>query len=215
MQVTHEQLVDFLRSIHSRPGGTGAMLNLIRVSEVRGATDVTALSDVVSDPQIKLDLARHGCDEARHAYILLRRMNEIGFRAFRLPSELDRVEGLLAKSRARDVKRVYEDRGSVADAELMELLVAALIPEKDAVGKLRGNFDALEGDSRTQALIGSMLRDEERHVAYLERWMGWFEQRFSPRAVKAARDRLEDAFEQLTTVYYAGLQAYFDQAAAA
>jgi len=214
MQVTHEQLIDFLRAIHARPGGTGAMLNLIRVSEVRGATDVTALSDIVSDTRIKLDLARHGYDEARHAYILLRRMDEIGFKAFRLPPELDRVEGLLAKSRARDVKRVYDERGSVADAELMELLIAAYIPEKDAVGKLRGNYDALEGDHRTQSLIASMLRDEERHVEYLGSWIQWFEKRFSPRAVRAAHARLEDVFEQLTTVYYGNLQMYFDRAAA-
>ncbi|HJQ75593.1 MAG TPA: ferritin-like domain-containing protein [Gaiellaceae bacterium] len=214
MDVTHEQLVEFLTSIHCRPGGTGAMLNLIRVSEVRGATDVIALSDVVSEPKIKLDLARHGQDEARHAYILLRRMDQIGFRAYRLPPELDRVEGLLAKSRARDVKQVYAERGAVNDAELMELLVAALIPERDAVGKLRANFDALANDHETQALIGSMLRDEQRHVAYLTEWMGWFEKRFSPRAVRAAHARLEETFEQLTSVYYARLQEYFDRAAA-
>lgn len=215
MQVSHEQLVDFLRSIHSRAGGTGAMLNLIRVSEVRGGTDIMALSDLVSDSRIKLDLARHAYDEARHSYILLRRMDEIGFKAFRLPAELDRVDGLLARSRARDVKQVYADRGSVADAELMEILIAALIPEKDAVGKLRGNFDALTGDHKTQAVLASMLRDEERHVAYLTSWLEWFEKRFSPRAVKAAHERLEDAFEQLTMVYYNGIHQYFDQAAAA
>jgi hypothetical protein len=214
MQLSHEQLVEFLRSIHARPGGTGAMLNLIRVSKVRGATDIAALSDLVSDPRIKLDLARHGYDEARHSYLLLRRMDEIGFKAFRLPADLDRVEGLLARSRARDVKQVYAERGSVADAELMELLIAALIPEKDAIGKFRANVDALAVDQRTQSVIGSMLRDEERHVAYLEGWLEWFERRFSPRAVRAAHERLEEAFEQLTTVYYAGLQEYFTRAAA-
>ena len=214
MELTHAQLVDFLRSIHVRPGGTGAILNLIRVSEVRGATDVSALSDVVSDPKIKLDLARHAYDEARHGYILLRRMGEVGFRSFRLPPELDRVEGLLASSRARDVKQVYAERGSVEDAELMELLIAALIPERDAIAKFHANFDALTDDHRTQSVIGSMLRDEDRHVAYLESWLRWFEGRFSARAVKMARERLEDAFEQLTTVYYAGLNDYFARTAA-
>jgi hypothetical protein len=214
MQLTHEQLVEFLRSLHARPGGTGAVLNLIRVSEVRGATDIAALSDLVSDSRIKLDLARHGYDEARHGYILLRRMDELGFKAFRLPAELDRVEGLLARSRARDVKQVYADRGSVSDAELMELLIAALIPEKDAIAKFRANFEALTDDHKTQSVIGSMLRDEDRHVAYLEHWLEWFEGRFSKRAVKAAHERLEDAFEQLTTVYYSGLTEYFERAAA-
>ena len=214
MQLTHDQLVDFLRSIHARPGGTGAILNLIRVSEVRGATDIAALTDVVSDARIKLDLARHGYDEARHGYILLRRMEQLRFKAFRLPPELDRVEGLLARSRARDVKQVYAERGSVADAELMEVLIAALIPENDAIAKFRANYDALADDHTTRSLIGSMLRDEDRHVAYLATWLEWFEHRFSPRAVKAAHDRLEDTFEQLTTLYYSGLHEYFERAAA-
>jgi hypothetical protein len=214
MDITHDELVEFLRGIHARPGGTGAVLNLIRVSEVRGATDIAALTDLVSDPRIKLDLARHGYDEARHGYILLRRMDEIGFKAFRLPADLDRVEGLLARSRARDVKQVYAERGSVADAELMEVLIAALIPERDAIAKFRANVDALTDDHRTQAVIASMLRDEDRHVAYLQSWLGWFEGRFSQRAVKAAHERLEDTFEKLTTVYYSGLHQYFEQATA-
>jgi rubrerythrin len=214
MDPTQAQLVEFLRSIHARPGGTGSVLNLIRVSEVRGATDVAALSDVVADPKIKLDLARHASDEARHSYILLRRMVELGFQAFRLPPELDRVDGLLARSRARDVKQVYAERGSVADAELMELLIAALIPERDAITKFHANYEALDADHRTRSVIGGMLRDEERHIAYLESWLRWFETRFSSRAVKTARERLEQTFDELTAVYYGGLNDYFARVAA-
>ena len=214
MEMTHGELVDFLRSIHARPGGTGAILNLIRVSEVRGATDIAALTDVVSDARIKLDLARHGYDEARHGYILLKRMTEIGFDSFRLPPELDRVDGLLARSRARDVKQVYADRGSVADAELMELLIAALIPERDAIAKFRANYDALADDHRTQSLIGGMLRDEDRHVAYLQEWLDRFERRFSARAVKTAHERLQATFDELTVIYYGGIHDYFARVAA-
>ncbi len=214
MQITHERLVDFLRSIHSRPGGTGAILNLIRGSEVRGAADINLLTDLVSDPQAKLDLARHAFDEARHAYILIRRMNELGFKPFRLPPEVDRVEGLLARCRARDVKQVYTERGRVDDAELMEVLVASLIPESDAVGKLRANLEVLESDPGTQTVLAGIIRDEQRHVAYLSGWMERFERRFSPRAVAATRERLEEVFRQLDVTYYAGLQEYFERAAA-
>lgn len=213
MQVSHQQMVDMMRSIHSRPGGTGAMLNLIRASEVRGAADIAALSDLVTYPQLKLDLARHGADEARHAYMLLRRMGEIGFSSYRLAPELDRVAGLLDRCRARDVKQVYSDRGTVSDAELMELLIAAYLPERDAVGKIRANWEALERDQHTQSVIGSILKDEERHVAYLGQWIGWFEKRFSRRAVRATMERLEHVFEQVGLVYYGALQEYFDRAA--
>ena len=214
MQITHERLVDFLRSIHSRPGGTGAILNLIRGSEVRGAADINLLTDLVSDQQAKLDLARHAFDEARHAYILIRRMNELGFKPYRLPPEVDRVEGLLARCRARDVKQVYTERGRVDDAELMEVLVASLIPESDAVGKLRANLEVLESDPGTQTVLAGIIRDEQRHVAYLSGWMERFERRFSPRAVAATRERLEEVFRQLDVTYYAGLQEYFERAAA-
>jgi hypothetical protein len=215
MTVTHAQMVDLLRGIHARAGGTGAILNLIRGSEVRGAADLAVLTDLVTDPQRKMDLARHAFDEARHGYLLLRRMNELGFQAFRLPPELDRVEGLIARSRVRDVKDVYTDRGSVSEAALLEFTMAVYIPENDAVTKLRGNYDALTHDVRSQAVIAGILRDEARHVAYLASWLERFERRFSHRAVSATRERLEEVFRQLDVVYYGAMQEYFDRAAAA
>ena len=214
MEASHEAMVAFMRSVHARPGGTGAVLNLVRGSKVRGAADIAALTDLVSDAPSKLVLARHGLDEARHAYLLLGRMVELGFQPFRLPAELDRVEGLLARCRARDVKQVYADRGFVGEAELMELTIAILIPEQDAVAKLQANHEALDGDRQTQALIAEMLADDQRHVAYLGGWIERFERRFSPRAVAASRERLEEIFRQLNVVYYGALQEYFDRAAA-
>jgi hypothetical protein len=213
MQVTHEQAVDMMRAIHARPGGTGALLNLIRTFEVRAAADIATLSELVSYPQLKLDLARHAADEARHAYLLLQRMGELGFSSYRPPPELDRIEGLLDRCRARDVKQVYAERGTVNDAELMELLVAAYLAERDAVGKMRANRAALEHDPETRAMIEAILRDDERHGAYLGEWIGWFEKRFSRRAVRAAIERLDHAFEQVGLVYYGALQEYFDRAA--
>ena len=213
MQVPHEQMVTMLRAFHARPGGTGALLNLIRTFEVRAAADIATLSELVSYPQLKLDLARHAADEARHAYLLLQRMGEIGFSSYRPPAELDRIEGLLDRCRARDVKQVYAERGTVNDAELMELLVAAYLAERDAVGKMRANWAALEHDPQTRAVIEAILRDDERHVAYLGQWIGWFEKRFSRRAVRAAIERLDHAFEQAGLVYYGALQEYLDRAA--
>ena len=67
MHATHEQMVDFLRTVHARAGGTGAILNLIRASEVRGGADLLTLTDIVSDPQLKMDLAKHAMDAAAEA----------------------------------------------------------------------------------------------------------------------------------------------------
>lgn len=212
--MTHDDLVQVLRAIHARAGGTGAILNLIRGSEVRGAADLAVLSDLVDDPRRKLQLSRHAFDEGRHSYILLRRMIELGFRPFRLPPELDRLEGLLERSRARDVKQVYTERGSVSEAELLEMTVAALIPERDAYAKLCANHEVLHGDPKTQAALGGILRDEERHIAYLQDWLGAFARRFSERAVNAASERLGEAFAQVNVVYYGALQEYFTRAAA-
>ena len=211
---SHVRMVQYLRDIHARPSGTGAILNLFRGSKVRGAADINVLADVVADPARRLDLARHGFDEIRHGYLLLRRMEELRFPAFRLPPEIDRVEGLLERCRARAVKDVYADRGFVNEAELMELAAAVFIPENDAVMKLRANYEALDGDPRTQTLIGVMLRDDERHVAYLAAWLEHFERRFSTRAVRTTLDRLSGVFERLNFVYYGSLEDYFTRASA-
>jgi len=214
MQVTHEQLVGFLRGIHTRVGGTSAVLNLLRAGEVRGGSEVLVLSELVTDPQMRVDFARHAMDESRHAFLLLRRMQELGFNLPRVPQALDRLETLSERSRAPDFKQVYADRGPAGDAEVMEFMTIALIAEHDAATKLRANYDALAGDPRTQAVVGAILQDEARHVAYLNDWLERFEQRFSRRAVVAARERLEATYEELHGLYYGALQGYLERAAA-
>jgi len=214
MQITHEQMVEFLRLVHARAGGTGAVLNLIRASEVRGGADLLTLTDLVSDPQLKMDLAKHAMDEARHSYLLLRRMNEIGFACHRLPPELDRVERIVERSRARDPKQVYMERGSMGDAELMECVALAYIPEKDGAAKIRANYDALSGDPGTQAVIASILRDEQRHVEYLGSWLKRFESRLSPRFVASTLERLQETFDQLDAAFYGAFNDYLERAAA-
>ncbi len=203
MQVTHEQLVDFLRGLHARVGGTAAVLNLLRAGEVRGGSEVLVLSELVTDPQMRVDFARHAMDESRHAYLLLRRMQELGFNLPRVPHALDRLETLSERSRARDFKQVY-----------MEFMIMALVAEHDAAIKLRANCDALVADPKTQAVIGSILQDELRHIAYLNGWLERFEQRFSRRAVAAARQRLEATYEELDGLYYGALHEYLERAAA-
>jgi len=211
--MTHEQLVDFLRDLHARTGGTAAVLNLLRAGEVRGGAEVLVLSELVTDPQMRLDFARHAMDESRHAFLLLRRMQEFGFNLPRVPQALDRLETLSERSRARDFKQVYADRGPAGDAEVMEFMTIALIAEHDAATKLRANYDALAGDPRTQAVVGAILQDEARHIAYLNTWLERFEQRFSRRAVVAARERLEATYEELHGLYYGALQEYLERAA--
>ena len=214
MESSQQHMVAFLRMVHARAGGTGAILNLIRASEVRGGADIIALTDLVSHPQLKMDLAKHAMDEARHSYLLLRRMTQLGFAAYRLPPELDRLESLFERSRARDVKQVYTDRGSIDDAELMEIMMVAYIPENDAAVKLQANYEALSDDPDSQAVITSILRDEERHIEYLGSWLKRFERRLSPRFVAATLERLQEAFDQLDAAFYGAFHEYLERAAA-
>ena len=209
----HAQLVEFLRGIHARPAGTGAILNLIRGAKIRGAADLDILTDVVADSSLRLELARHGLDETRHAYRLVRRMNELRFTPVRLPPELDRVEGLFARCRARDVRDIYEERSWLGEVELLEFLTAVLLPELDAVAKLAANHEVLAGDPRTRVLIGRMLRDDRRHVAYLRARLAGFAERFSPRLVARTEERLRAVLEELDVAYYAALEGYLARAA--
>ena len=215
MPVEYARMVEFLRDVHSRPGGTGAVLNLIHGSKLRWSSDLSALTALVSDPRRKLDLARHSFDEARHSYLLLERMAALGFKPFRLPSHLDRLERLLVRSRARDVKQVYAEGASVGDAELMELVAAALILEEDALLKLQAHCEVLSHDPTTRAILCGMSADETRHVAYLGAWLDGFATRFSPRAVAAARERLTETFRAVDDAYCGALAEDFDRAAQA
>jgi len=214
MQLTHGQLRDFIRSIHVRPNGTGALLNLVRASEVRAAAELTCLADVIDDDQLRLDLSRHAADEARHAHLLVRRMSEIGFAPRRLPPAIDRTEAVVAQCRARDVKQVWNERGTFTNEEVLEILVAATLAETDALPKLQANHDVLDADPQTQAVLGSILRDEHRHVAYLTEWIDRFERRVSADIVRATRTRLEGAFDAATLAFYAGFEEYLQSAAA-
>jgi len=214
MQLTPGQLRDYIRSIHARPNGTGALLNLVRASEVRAAADLSCLADVIDDEQLRLDVTRHASDEARHAYILVRRMSEIGFAPSRLPAAVDRTEAIVTRCGARDVKRVWAERGTFDDNEVLETLVAATLAEQDALPKLQANFDVLSGDPGTRAVIGSILRDEHRHVAYLGAWIERFEQRVSADVVSATKIRLEEAFAEANVEFYAGFEDYLRSAEA-
>ena len=140
-------------------------------------------------------------------------MDELGFAPVRLPREMDRVEGLFARCRARDVRQVYEERSWLGEIELLDFLTAVLLPEEDAVAKLAANYDALQGDRRTQVLIGRMLRDDRRHVRYLRARLAQFGERFPPRVVARAEERLRGVLKELDVAYYAALEGYLARAA--
>jgi rubrerythrin len=212
MEITQSQLLEFIRAIHARPNGTGALLNLVRASEVRGAADLSALTEVIDDDALRRDVTRHAADEARHANILVRRMNEIGFAPFRLPEPVDRTEGIAKRCKARDPKTVYAARGIFDPEETYEILLAASIAEKDAVPKLQANYTVLESDPRTQATIGSILRDEGRHVEYLGDWVARYERRLSAGFVAETRNRLMEAFVELNMIFYAAFEEYLVRA---
>ena len=213
MQLTQGQLRDFIRSIHDRRNGTGALLNLVRASEVRAAAELSCLADVIVDDELRLDVTRHAADEARHAHLLVRRMGELGFSPFRLPPAIDRTEAVVRECRSRDPKQVWNERGTLADDEVLEILVAAAIAERDALPKLQANYDVLDADPHTKSVIGSILRDEHRHVEYLEAWITRFEPRVSADLVRATRTRLEKAFETANVEFYAGFEDYLRSAA--
>src|SRR5947199_182199 len=167
MQATHEQMVDFLRMVHARAGGTGAILNLIRASEVRGGADLLTLTDLVSDPQLKMDLARHAMDEARHSYLLLRRMNEIGFSCRRLP-RVSRARGSVRKgdsAHAHQPARSLRTLGGSASLD-----GARRRPRNDGPPRAGGDPPPGRGRPGPPASPGSSLHpDAERRPPHLRR----------------------------------------------
>ena len=80
--------------------------------------------------------------------------------------------------------------------------------------KIGANYDALSGDPGTQAVIASILRDEQRHVEYLGSWLKRFESRLSRRFVASTLERLQEAFDQLDAAFYGAFNDYLERAAA-
>ncbi len=213
MDVMTAQMTEFIKSIHARPNGTGALLNLIRASELRAAADLSTLSDVISDDELKLDVARHASDEARHAFILQRRMREIGFLASRLPPAVDRHDALLVQCGARDPKQVYAQRGMFTEEEIFETLVAFLIAERDAFPKLEINYAVLASDPGTQTVIGSLIRDEIRHIHYLGTWIDRIGERLPAGDARRVEERVTAVFSEVNDLFYPAFDAYLAGAA--
>jgi hypothetical protein len=174
----------------------GALLNWIRAAKVRSAADLATLSDIVADPGLKLELARHAAVEAQHGYLLIRRMAELGLSPVRPPAELNGLELLLDGSRARDVKQAYSQSTPMADADLMEVVVALWLWHRRASVKLWAYAERPRRDAETSALLQIIADDEQRHGAYLGQWREWFEKRFSRRAVAAVEARLETILDR-------------------
>jgi len=209
MTASYDRVLGLLRDVRSRPDALGALLNLVRGTRVRVAAELTALADLVEYGALQLDLARLASEDARSAYALLGRMQELRFAAQRLPRELDRVDELLARCRARSVNDVYAVGGTVGDTEAMEFLIAMQLLRRDAFAELQAGHDAFHEAFHVESLLADMLHDEAEHLACLDEWMRWFERRFSARAVTVAQSRLERAFAQVSSTYLAALPDYF------
>jgi hypothetical protein len=204
-----DEFAGIVREIRSRPKATGAVLNLIRATKMRVAAELTALSELVENGELQVDLGRLASEEARYGYALLERMRELRFTACRLPRELERVDELLAHCRVRALKDIYAIGGTVGDAEAMELLIATHVLKRHALVELRASHDALEHAPHVEFVVADMIRAEADHIDCLGDWIAWFERRFSTRAVQAARNRIERAFAQLNLTYLAALPDYF------
>ena len=124
-----------------------------------GALEIAAqcLADFPEAPwDLRMQIARQASDEARHAWVLYRRLREMGGRKGEFPIAnfewgvtlmVDDLPGRLAIE-----NRTFE---------------AGLI---DILGTLRNKWRA-EGDHRTADMLEGILADEITHVRYANRWI--------------------------------------------
>ena len=182
-------------------GRRSAILNLLHGCEVRAAIEMNALADVTDDVPLKMTLARHAAEDARHAYELLRRIATLGLPWFRVPRELDRLDAVVSRCRARDVREISAERSLVSDATVMEVLAAIVVAKGAFVRTMREGRDSFADDAETDRVLDHVLEEESAQVASLTRALERFERRFSRRAVQATHDRLESVLWESAEAY--------------
>jgi ferritin-like protein len=140
-------------------------LNVYRYNENNRALRLSKFAELVRDPELKLLVAKHFADEARHALVFTKRVLELGGDVYPLPAEIDYLYKLEANGIGISLERMLEPR-DLTDDEIVQFLVADEFLEARGVKTLSEHL-ATEADPRTRAVVDAILRDEKGHVSYI------------------------------------------------
>jgi ferritin-like protein len=141
------------------------ILNVYRYNENNRALRLSKFAELVTDHKLKILVAKHFADEAKHAFLFTKRLLDLGADIYPLPQEIDYLYKLESSGIGISLERMLELR-ELTDDEIVRFLVADEFLEERGVKTLSEHL-AVTTDAKTHSLINAILRDEKSHVSYI------------------------------------------------
>jgi hypothetical protein len=127
------------------------MLNEYRAAEVHGAGAIMRMGRLADSSSLSSDLSRHMRDEAIHAWLWTRAINEIGGEII-------------------EVDQPYQARLSAyfgIPRTLTDMLALTLVSEKRGVAQYNEHLDLPDVTAKIKRTLRGILKDENWHVRYI------------------------------------------------
>lgn len=159
--------------IVSNPKAHGFMLNVYRYNENTRALRLSKFAELVRDPSLKMLVAKHFADEAKHAFLFTKCLQEIGGDIYPLPQEIDYLYKLESDGIGVSLERMLCPQ-ALSDDEIVRFLVADEFLEERGVKTLSQHL-TVTPQGRIHSMIDSILRDEKSHVSYINHAVASFD----------------------------------------
>ena len=149
------------------------LLSYYRDAELRGATLLLHMLGHEDDPKARTNLTRHLADESRHAWLITKRIADLGA----VPKLVD--DGYQRRmARAAGVPRT-----------MLDLYAITLVAEERARARYVAHLNSGLADAATAELLEALTRDEVWHL-------GWVEHRLEELAAREGRERVDAALQR-------------------
>ena len=126
------------------------LLSFYRASELQGALFFGRLARTLREPGVVSDMTAHFADEARHAALFSRCLDELG-------------------AAPCTTGRAYQDgylEAAGLPASLLEVLALTHVFERRVMRQYAEHLRLRRGPAEVEAVLRTIMRDERRHVAW-------------------------------------------------
>jgi len=127
------------------------LLNQYRAAEVHGAGAIMRMSKLAETSALRASLVRHLRDEAVHAWLWTRALEDLGGEVFTVPEPYQQH-----LSSHYGIPRSLDD-----------MLVLTLVSEKRGVAQYVNHLDGAPASKTIQQTLRAIIKDEEWHVRYI------------------------------------------------
>jgi uncharacterized ferritin-like protein (DUF455 family) len=182
----------------------GFILNVYRYNENNRALRLSKFAELVRDHNLKILVAKHFADEAKHAFLFTRRLLDLGADIYPLPHEIDYLYKLESSGIGISLERMLEPP-ELTDDEIVRFLVADEFLEERGVKTLSEHL-AVTTDGKTHSLINGILRDEKSHVSYINETLAGIDRPIVKERIAELYSEYGDIEERVHEEQWAALQ---------